>query len=63
MPEQYIVATDTPAHSQYTPARLYRLTGYRNRAELAGEGTITQMQQLADNLNQQRAGAADDRTT
>ena len=61
MPEQYIVATDTPAHSQHAPARLYRLTGYRDRAELAGQGSLDQMQTLADRLNHQ--GAADDRTT
>lgn len=51
MTDRYIVATDTPALSEYTPARLYRLTGYRSRAELAGSGNLSQMQNLADELN------------
>lgn len=47
----YIVATDMPAQSRHQAARLYRLTGDRNRAELAGQGSVEQMQALADELN------------
>lgn len=63
MTDRYIVATDTPPHSQHTPARLYRLTGCMHRAELAGQGNLEQMQALANRLNNHQAGAADDRTT
>lgn len=51
MSDRYIVATDGPALSQHQAARLYRLTGYRDRAELAGQGSLNQMQALADRLN------------
>jgi hypothetical protein len=51
MPDRYIVATDGPAHSRFTPAKLYKLTGHHNRAELAGSGTLEQIQVLADELN------------
>jgi len=52
---RYIVATDRPTLTSMQPARLYRETGYRDRAELAGTGTLEQMQQLADELNAKEA--------
>lgn len=53
---QYIVATDAPAQSRHAAARLYRLTGYRSRAELSASGSLEQMEALAERLN----GQADD---
>lgn len=50
MTERYIVTTDRAAITTMQPARLYRLTGY-HRAELAAEGTLGQMQTLANELN------------
>jgi len=48
---RYIVATETTVLSGRQPARLYKITGYRSRAELAASGTVDQMQALADDLN------------
>lgn len=60
---QYIVACDSEPLSEHSPARLYQLSGYRNRAVLQATGTLDQMQHLADELNALKGGAADDRTT
>ena len=49
---KYFVATDGPALSRNQAAKLYRLTGYANRAVLAASGTVEQMQTLADELNE-----------
>jgi hypothetical protein len=52
MSERYIVATDRDFFfTGMQPAKLYKLTGCRNRAVLAGTGTVDQMQALADKLN------------
>ena len=52
MSDRYIVATDRDFFfTGMQPAKLYKLTGCRNRAVLAGTGTVDQMQALADKLN------------
>lgn len=48
---KYIVTTSKESPIWNTPAALYKLTGYRNRATLAATGTLVQMQDLADELN------------
>lgn len=47
----YIVAADTSTFSRNQAARLYGAIGYRNRYVLAAQGTVEQMQTLADQLN------------
>jgi hypothetical protein len=52
----YIVAADTETFNRNQAGRLYAAIGYRNRYVLAAQGTVEQMQTLADSLN----GNADD---
>lgn len=51
MADRYIVATESAPLSNHQAAKLYRLTGYRQRAVLAGSGSLGQMQDLANELN------------
>lgn len=53
MTVRYIVATDKFVYSGHQEAKLYKLTGYQNRAILAGTGSVAQMQELADQLNKE----------
>lgn len=53
---KYIVTTDSHAFlTRNQPAKLYKITNYRDRAILAATGTLEQMQDLADSLNDEEA--------
>ena len=48
---RYIVAADNGLFSRHQSARLYKSTAYRNRYTLEAQGSVEQMQGLADELN------------